>query len=79
LTLTSDPTVSTTNYAQTFFPVDRPVGVSQGGTLRLTLTSYDNMHWRWQASLRGALLSGASFFGFLPSSTDSPAIHFKNR
>jgi len=79
LTVSSDPTGSTTNYAQTFFPVERPVGVFQGDPLRLTLTSYDNMHWRWQALLRGGLLSGANFFGFLPSSIDSPAIHFKNR
>jgi protein arginine N-methyltransferase 1 len=65
LTVGSDPAASTTNYAQTFFPLERPVAVAPGDTLRLSLASFDNLHWRWQAELQGATLGRASFLGFL--------------
>lgn len=70
LSVTSDPTASTTNFSQTFFPAAHPVAVAAGDMLGFSLASFDNVHWRWEAELRGVTLSRSNFHGFLPADVD---------
>jgi SAM-dependent methyltransferase len=46
------PNASTTNYAQAFFPVERPVAVEDGDSVAIDFRSYDSVHWRWQVEIR---------------------------
>jgi SAM-dependent methyltransferase len=46
--LTNRPGATTTNYAQAFFPVERPIPLSPGDRVTARVTSYDNLDWRWQ-------------------------------
>jgi SAM-dependent methyltransferase len=50
--ISNRPSASTTNYAQAFFPVERPVVVEEGDSVAIDFRSYDSVHWRWQVEVR---------------------------
>jgi type I protein arginine methyltransferase len=80
LTLGNHPSMSvtkTTNYAQGFFPVARPIAVEEGDRTRISLASYDSVEWRWRvevdrkgrsASEDGMRFDHSTFWGFPLSS-----------
>jgi protein arginine N-methyltransferase 1 len=72
--LTNRPAASTTNYAQGFFPVARPVQVEKGDRVAIAIQSHDSGHWRWQVAIQGsgaaqqpkARFDHSTFLGFPP-------------
>jgi protein arginine N-methyltransferase 1 len=49
--LANRPGATTTNYAQGFFPVSRPVPIFEGDRIKVAMTSYDSFEWRWQVEV----------------------------
>jgi SAM-dependent methyltransferase len=76
------PGASTTNYAQAFFPLSRPVPMKKGHRLKASLTSHDSIHWRWQVEVEERTRAGrktvrfdhSTFFGSL---TPAQLLHEK--
>jgi protein arginine N-methyltransferase 1 len=78
ITLTNRPGATTTNYAQVFLPVARPIALDVGDSLKIGVGSYDSFHWRWEVQIhdRGAAhgekavrFDHSTFMGF-PLSTE---------
>lgn len=71
--LDNRPGGNTTNYAQAFFPLARPVPIKAGHRLEASLTSHDSIHWRWQVEVEERTRAGretvrfdhSTFFGSL--------------
>ena len=55
------PGDATTKYAQTFFPIERPVSVEEGNTVKMSLQSYDNIGCKWQVEVIAGSQSVAKF------------------
>jgi hypothetical protein len=51
--LSNEPNATTTNYAQTFFPVEHPVPLDEGDRLRIAIRSYASGVWRWHVEIAG--------------------------
>jgi protein arginine N-methyltransferase 1 len=58
--LSNGPNITTTNYAQTFFPVEHPIPLDAGDRLKVAIHSYDSSLWRWQVEIAGGGASKAS-------------------
>jgi type I protein arginine methyltransferase len=70
--LSNRPGATTTNYAQGFFPIARPVALSEDDRVAVCIQSYDGLHWRWQVDIYGpdaplepaARFDHSTFWGF---------------
>jgi protein arginine N-methyltransferase 1 len=63
--LSNSPIQTTTNYAQTFFPLLEPVRVEKEDRLTLSLQTFDEAEWHWQMRVNeGPSVSHSTFFGF---------------
>jgi protein arginine N-methyltransferase 1 len=58
------PGASTTNYAQAFFPLARPVPIEAGHRLKASITSHDSIHWRWQVEVEERTPAGRATVRF---------------
>lgn len=55
------PGEATTNYAQAFFPIERPVSVKEGDTVKISLQTYDNFGCKWQVEVSAGSQTVAAF------------------
>ena len=51
IVLTNAPATGTTNYAQTFLPIEQPVGVERGGEVNVALDHLDGEILRWRVDV----------------------------
>jgi hypothetical protein len=68
--LSNEPATGTTNFAQRFFPIARPIRVEHGERVKASLTSYDAGEWRWQVDVGGERFDHSTFWG-VPASAHS--------
>ncbi len=70
----NSPSDNSTQYRQGFFPLPAAVPVGTGDVVRLQMTGFDSIHWRWRVSiedaqggLRHAATDQSTFWGAEPS------------
>ena len=54
VTVTNEPSATTTNYAQALFPLVQPIPLESGDTVSISVQTFDAAEWRWQIGVNGS-------------------------
>lgn len=66
VTLSNAPPLQTPNWSHGFLPLEEPLPVRAGSTVRLELQSDNGESWRWRGTVDGIAFDQMTQFGFAP-------------